>query len=87
MLEVKDDELTFAHELYAQAYEPVRVDATLRALERQRNLLAAADALEKRAGAIYEWPMGERTVAWVIAITTSAIAVMVARLVLTPLGL
>jgi hypothetical protein len=82
MAEVKVDELTLARELYAQAYEPVRADGTLGALERQRNVLAAADALEKRARAIYEWPMDERTAAWVIGIATSVIAVTIARLVL-----
>jgi hypothetical protein len=87
MAEVKVDELTFVRDLYAQAYEPVRADGTLGALERQSNLLAAADALEKRTQAIHEWPMGEGTVAWVIGITTSVIAVTIARLILTPLGL
>lgn len=86
MAEVKVDELTFTRELYARAYEPVRADGTLGVLERQRNVLAAADALEKRAQAIHEWPTDERTVAWVIGVTTSAIAVTVARLILFLLG-
>ena len=87
MVEVKIDELTLARELYAQAYEPIHADRTLGALERQRNVLAAADALEKRAQAIHEWPMDGGTVAWVIGITTSVIAVTIARLILTLLGL
>ena len=87
MAEVKVDELTFARELYAQAYRPLRADGTLGALERQRNLLTAADGLEKRAQAIHELPLDEGTVAWVIGITTSVIAVTIARLILTPLGL
>ena len=86
MAEVKVDELTLARELSAQAYEPVRAAGTLGALEQQRNVLAVADALEKRAQAIYEWPVDGRTVAWVNGITTSVIAVTIARLVLTPLG-
>jgi hypothetical protein len=87
MAEVKVDEITFARELYAQAYEPVRADGTLGALERQRKALAATDALEQRAQTIHEWPLDEGTVAWVIGITTSVIAVAIARLILTPLGL
>jgi hypothetical protein len=87
MAEVKASELAFARELYAQAYEPVRAAGTLEALERQRNLLGAADALEKRAQAIHKWPIDEGTVAWVIGITTSVIAVTIARLILSPLGL
>jgi hypothetical protein len=87
MAEVKVDELTLAHTLYARAYEPLRADGTLGVLEQQRDVLAAADTLEKRAQAIHEWPVDERTVAWVIGIATSVIAVTIARLVLTPLGL
>src|ERR671937_602836 len=66
MAEAKVDELTFARELYAEAYEPVRADGTLGALERQRDVLAAADALEKRARAIHEWPLDRGTFAWVV---------------------
>ena len=86
MAEVKVDELTFARELYAGAYEPVRADATLGTLERQGDALAAADALEKRAQAVREWPMDQGTVAWLIAITTGVIAFTIARLIQTLLG-
>lgn len=87
MVEVKESKLAVARGLYAQAYGPVRTDPTLEALERQRSLLSAADALEKRAQAIHEWPIGEGTVARVITITTSVMAITVARLILDPLGL
>jgi len=87
MVEVKASELALAHELYTEAYEPVRTARTLEALERQHTLLGAADALEKRAQAIHQWPIDEGTMAWVITITTSVIAVAIARLILSPLGL
>jgi hypothetical protein len=87
MVEVKTSELARARELYAEAYDPVRTEGTLAALERQHIRLGAADALEKRAQAIHEWPIDEGTVAWVITITTSVIAVAIARLILSPLGL
>jgi hypothetical protein len=87
MVQVKARELTLARELYTEAYEPLRTARTLEALERQHALLGAADALEKRADAIHEWPIDEATVAWVITITTSVIAVAIARLILSPLGL
>jgi len=87
MVEVKASELALARELYTEAYEPVRSARTLATLERQHTLLGAADALEKRAQAIHEWPIDEGTVAWVVTITTSVIAVAIARLVLSPLGL
>jgi hypothetical protein len=63
MVEVKASELVLARELYAEAYEPVRTARTLEALERQDPLLGAADALEKRAQSIHEWPIDEGTVA------------------------
>jgi hypothetical protein len=87
MAAVKASELATARALYAQAYEPVRTAPTLEALERQHRLLGAADALEKRARDIHEWPIDEGTVARVITITTSVVAVIIARLILEPIGL
>jgi hypothetical protein len=87
MVDVKTNELAIARELYAAAYKPVRSSQTLEVLERQRGLLGAADALEKRAHEIHEWPIDEGTLARVLTITTSVIAMTVARLILDPLGL
>lgn len=87
MVEVKASELAVARDLYAEAYEPVRTAPTLEVLERQRGLLSAADALEKRAQAIHEWPIDEGTMARVLTIATSVVAITVARLILDPLGL
>jgi len=60
---------------------------SLDALEQQRSLLGAADALEKRADAIHEWPFDEGTITRVITITTSVVAITIGRLILDPLGL
>ena len=60
---------------------------TLEMLEQQRNLLSAADALEKRAKAIHDWPIDEGTFARVITIATSAVAITIGRLLLNPFGL
>ena len=87
MVEVKDGELASARRLYAAAYEPVRAEPTLAMLDEQRGLLGAADALEKRADAIHEWPIDEGTLARVLTITTSVIAMAIARLLLDPFGL
>jgi hypothetical protein len=87
MVKVKESELAIARDLYAEAYEPVRTAPTLDALERQHRLLSTADALEKRASAIHEWPIDEGTVARVITIATSVIAITVGRLILDPFGL
>ena len=87
MVEVKAEELRLARELYAQAYGPVRDSPTLETLERQRNLLSAADALENRAKAIHDWPIDEGTFARVITIATSVVAITIGRLILDPFGL
>ena len=87
MVAVKTSEVAVARELYAHAYEPVRLSPTLETLERQRSLLGAAEALEKRAQSIHEWPIDEGTLARVLTIATSVIAMAVARLLLDPLGL
>jgi hypothetical protein len=87
MVAVKRAELERARELYAKAYEPVHASPTLGVLERQRNLLAAAEALEKRASAIHEWPFAERTPTLVVTIVTSVVAMTIGRLLLDPFGL
>lgn len=87
MVEVKASEIAIARQLYAQAYEPVQTARTPEVLEQQRGLLGAADALEKRALAIHEWPIDEGTLARVLTVATSVVAISVARLILDPLGL
>ena len=87
MVELKANELEIARGLYSEAYEPVRTARTLEVLERQRNLLGAADTLEKRARGIHEWPIDEGTFARVITIATSVTAIIVGRLILDPVGL
>ena len=87
MVEVKTEELGIARALYAEAYRPVRSSPTTEVLEAQRNLLGAADGLEKRAQAMWEWPISEGTVARILTIATSVVAVTIARLLLDPFGL
>ena len=87
MVEVKKGELAVARDLYREAYAPVHQARTLDALEEQTGLLSAADALEKRASAIHEWPFEERTPTIVITIVTSVVAMTLGRLILNPLGL
>lgn len=86
IVDVKENRLKLARRLYAEAYEPVRDEETLSALERQHSLLGAADGLEKRALGIHDWPVAEGTWAWLLGIATSVIAVACARLILRPLG-
>jgi hypothetical protein len=87
MVEAKREEIAVARDLYAQAYLPVPSTPKLEVLEEQRGLLGAADALEKRANAIHDWPIDEGTFARVLTVTTSVVAMTIARLILDPLGL
>lgn len=87
MIAIKQRELDRARELYMQAYEQVRDSPTLEELQQQAGLLGAAEALEKRAERIQEWPFDEATFARVVTIASSVAAVIIARLILDPVGL
>ena len=87
MVAVKRQEVELARSLYAQAYEPVERERTAQALERQHHLLQAADGLERRAREIHEWPVDEGIITRVATISTSVLAITVARLILDPVGL
>lgn len=87
MIAIKKRELDRARELYMQAYEQVRDSPTLEELQQQAGLLGAAEALEKRAERIQEWPFDEATFARVVTIASSVAAVIIARLILDPVGL
>ena len=87
MVAVKQRELERAGDLYMQAYQKVRDQPTLEVLQGQVGLLNAAEALEKRAERIQEWPFDEATFARVVTIASSAAAAIIARLLLGPIGL
>ena len=87
MTAVKQRELERARDLYMQAYQQVRDSPTLEGLQQQVGLLSAAEALEKRAERIQEWPFDEATFARVVTIASSVAAVIIARLILDPVGL
>jgi hypothetical protein len=87
MLEVKEGHLATARALYAEAYAPVKQTPSLETLDQQRSLLSAAEALEKRAETILEWPIDDRVVARVVLIATGATATIVARIILSRFGL
>jgi hypothetical protein len=87
MVAVKQRELTLARDLYMQAYQTVRDQPTLEVLQGQVGLLNAAEALEKRAERIQEWPFDEATFARVVTIASSAGATIIARFLLDPIGL
>jgi hypothetical protein len=56
-------------------------------LQQQAGLLSAAEALEKRAERIQEWPFDEAIFAKVVTIASSVAVVIISSLILSPVGL
>ena len=75
-----------ARQLLAEAFEPFGRNPSLDGLEAQAHRIAAAEAFEKRAEAILEWPIDERIVTRTVLIATGAVAGLIARVVATQLG-
>jgi hypothetical protein len=87
MLDAKRRYLEWARRMYARAFEPVRASDDPEALRAQSSLLSAAEALERRAEGIQQWPFDESTVARIAAITTGVVTAIITRVLLSRLGL
>jgi hypothetical protein len=87
MVAVKQRELEQALDLDRHAYQPVQDEPTLEVLQRQAGLLSAAEAPEKRAERILEWPSDEAIFAQMVTIAASVAAVIISSLILNPVGL
>jgi hypothetical protein len=59
LLGVRQEHITRARRLYAQAYEPIR-SSSPDALARQANALLAAKSIEEEACSIQKWPFDDR---------------------------
>lgn len=86
MAAAKRKQVARARQLYADAYEPLRISPSLGTLERQAPLLAAAEALEKRAEAIQKWPFSDALLARAVVIATSVLVAVLTRLAQRFLG-
>jgi len=95
LAEAKSGHVRWARELVAAALRPIPGDdpdpanapATVEAMARARPALATATEIERRALAIAEWPFDATIVRAVAAIVTSVTAVVIARLLLSRLGM
>jgi hypothetical protein len=87
MVAAKARYVAAARALYLEAYAPRRRTPDTDTLRRQAPLLGAAEALEKRAESILEWPLDERVMARVVIVTTGVFTSLVAALVLSQVGL
>lgn len=70
-----------ARALYAAAYEPLRVNASLSGLRRQAAVLHAAQALEERAERIQTWPINDGLIAIIGFIVAGVASGVVVRFV------
>lgn len=87
MLAAKARHVAWARDLYAQALRPVRGEHGLAALRAGAQELLAAEAVERKTAAIQEWPFDESLLRAIAAIVTSMTAAILARLILTRVGL
>ena len=87
LVAAKAHHLAWARDLYVQALAPVRTVGSRETLGAQAAELQAAEALERRAATIQEWPFDEVILRYIAAIVTSVSTALVVRLVLSRLGL
>ena len=87
MVAAKKRYVEWVRGLYAEAYQRVRQEGSLEALQAQAPLLSGVEALERRAEAIYPWPFEASIPGRMAAIITSVMAAIIARLILSRLGL
>jgi len=87
MLAAKATQVAWARGLYSQAVRGVRADGSLGGPQTMGRELAAAESLERHAAAIQEWPFEEGILRVMAAILTSLVTAILARLVLSRLGL
>ncbi|HEU5304448.1 MAG TPA: hypothetical protein VFU40_07385 [Gemmatimonadales bacterium] len=87
MVKAKAAILEQTHHLYVEAFRPIRAQWSLESAAEQSARLTAAEAIERRAATIQEWPLDEGLLARLAAIVTSVVGVILARLILSRFGL
>jgi len=87
LLAAKASHLAWARSLFQHALDPIRTGDGVAGLRNGALELVAAEAIERRAATIQEWPFDEGILRGIIAIVTSVTTAIVVRLVLSRLGL
>ncbi|MGH2359451.1 MAG: hypothetical protein ACRDGM_02770 [bacterium] len=87
MLAGKAAHTEWARELYAAVVESVRRDPSPEGLDRQAHRVLAAAEIKREVAGIQEWPVDDSLLRTVVAIGTSITAAILARLILTRVGL
>lgn len=86
MTEAKDRYVEDARRLYKAAYEPVRTNPTVEALNEQSRALSAAQALEERAHKVLEWPISEGVTAVIAVIFVGVVTSLIVRVIFIAAG-
>ncbi len=87
LLAAKARHLAWARSLFQHVLDPMRTGDGIAGLRNGALELVAAEAIERRAAAIQEWPFDESILRGIVAIVTSVSTAIVVRLVLSRLGL
>jgi hypothetical protein len=87
MVEIKATHVFRTRAVYAEMYVPLRAQMTPATLETSAASLGAAEALVRRALAIQEWPFDERTMTRIVGISTGVVTAIIARFILSAVGL
>jgi hypothetical protein len=87
MVETKRMHVAHTASVYGEMYEPLRAQMTPATLQACATPLNAAEGLARRALAIQEWPFDDRTMTRIVAISTGVATAVIARSVLSAIGL
>jgi hypothetical protein len=71
--------VAIARDLYARAYEPIRLQASIGRLEEQATILSAAQSLDERAHGLPTWPINESALRFIAVVVTGVLTSMVVR--------
>lgn len=86
LVAAKRTHLQRAHEIFARAFRPAWSAPSPEALGDWASALISAESMERRAAAIQEWPFDEGIFRTLLALVTSVVAAIIARVILIGLG-
>jgi hypothetical protein len=78
--------VALARRLYADAYAPIRGEASVERLEAQASALRAAQSLDERANNLLTWPIDEGTLKFIAVVITGVVTSLVVRGLFAALG-
>ena len=78
--------VAIARRLYADAYSPIREQASVQALQKQATVLSAAQSLDERAHNLQTWPVDEGTLRFIAVVVTGIVTSLIVRGLFVALG-